>query len=420
MRSRNRSLLLRNAIFASHLPVYKPRPILSPCINDTMRNFVWQALLLISVKSSFASPIFTPRASLWSSKTAKVDLRDIQREHKRSGETAIEPASTPIPRLYEAAIGASGRTFALQFDTGSADLWVYDASMEPAVGSHHTFYSPGPSASLVQNAKWDISYGDGSYGVSGVVYLDTVTFGNISVTKQSIEVATSIHGSSIQQTPYDGIIGLNLGSNTISPAEPTFLDNVYGSLDSPVFTTKLTRSGEADGYYTFGYINQTVVGNETIHYANIVDTTVGYWAFNSSLAIIGGHTVPLPANVAFADTGTAYICVSYNEAYYSLIEGANCNANIPFSPCIYPANVELPPITMYIGDYGITLTDADLNWGSAASYGYEGYNIGSLQPRIKGIPYDIFGVPLLVNVYAVYNFTKGQEKLGVVPRARGI
>ncbi|KAJ1300397.1 hypothetical protein OPQ81_005216 [Rhizoctonia solani] len=72
-------------------------------------------------------------------------------------------------------IGTPGQSFLIDFDTGSADLWVPSSSCTSSGYSPHKKYSPSSSSTSVQKTgTFSIQYGDGSTA-SGPIYADTVT-----------------------------------------------------------------------------------------------------------------------------------------------------------------------------------------------------------------------------------------------------
>ena len=106
-----------------------------------------------------------------------------------------------------------------------------------------------------------VSYGSGSF--SGTEYTDTVTLGSLTVTKQSIGVASRSTGFS----PYDGILGIgptDLTEGTVSGVSsvPTFTDNLYSQGTIPVDSVAVsfeptTTSSVTNGELTFGGVDSS-------------------------------------------------------------------------------------------------------------------------------------------------------------------
>ena len=69
------------------------------------------------------------------------------------------------------SIGTPPRTFTINFDTGSSDLWVPAASCSSCTA--HSLYDPASSStSQAQVGNFSIGYGDGS-NASGPIFTDT-------------------------------------------------------------------------------------------------------------------------------------------------------------------------------------------------------------------------------------------------------
>lgn len=123
------------------------------------------------------------------------------------GSVTASPADS-YDSEYLCPVDIGGQTVHLDFDTGSADLWVFSTSLPSSDQNGHSVYSPSKSSTYKKKSgyKWDISYGDGS-SASGTVGTDDVTVGGTKVTGQAVELATKI-SSEFKQDKSDGLLGL--------------------------------------------------------------------------------------------------------------------------------------------------------------------------------------------------------------------
>lgn len=152
-----------------------------------------------------------------------------------TGTVAAKPAESGAE--YISPISVGGQSLNMDFDTGSADLWVFSTSLSSSeIGSHAT-YDPSKSSTFkkLDGYTFSISYGDGS-GASGTVGTDTVDIGGATVTSQAVELATSVSSAFVQDANSDGLVGLAFSSlNSVKPkTQNTFYQNIMSSLEQPV------------------------------------------------------------------------------------------------------------------------------------------------------------------------------------------
>ena len=173
----------------------------------------------------------------------------------------------------------------LDFDTGSADLWVFSTELPSSESSGQTLYDPSQSSTAqeLQGETWNITYGDGSSS-SGNVYTDTVTIGGLSVPGQAVELAEQVSAQFVQDTANDGLLGLAFSSiNTVMPdQQTTFFDTAIseGLLAANVFTADL-QAGKP-GSYDFGFIDSSKYSG-SITYAGeltLLFCSVGTYEYN--------------------------------------------------------------------------------------------------------------------------------------------
>ncbi|KAF5582253.1 endothiapepsin precursor [Fusarium pseudocircinatum] len=271
-----------------------------------------------------------------------------------------KPIENNAEWLTPVQIGNPPRTFQMDLDTGSSDLWVYGSKVATAGGSSNRYNaSSSKTCEEMAGAKWSIEYGDGS-GASGHVVKDTVSIGGLSVEAQAVQVADKVDESFATQQELDGLLGLGFSSiNTVTPKkQKTFFDNAKTEHDTGVFTADLKH--DAPGTYTFGVINKTAYEGDITY--TTVDSSTGMWAFTSTGYAVGKGNVTKTAITAIADTGTSlmFLPEAVNKAYYSQISGAKIDATA--GGYVFPCDTKMPDFTFYVGESGITVPGAYMNF----------------------------------------------------------
>ncbi|SCV47239.1 probable endothiapepsin precursor [Fusarium fujikuroi] len=277
-----------------------------------------------------------------------------------TGTVANKPIENNAEWLTPVQIGNPPRTFQMDLDTGSSDLWVYGSKVATAGGSSNRYNASNSKAcEEMAGAKWTIEYGDGS-GASGHVVKDTVSIGGLSVEAQAVQVADKVHESFAQQEELDGLLGLGFSSiNTVTPKkQKTFFDNAKTEHGAGVFTADLKH--DAPGTYTFGVINKTAYEGDITY--TTVDSSTGMWTFTSTGYAVGKGNVTKTPIAAIADTGTSlmFLPEAVNKAYYAQIDGAKIDATA--GGYVFPCDTKMPDFTFYVGETGITVPGAYMNF----------------------------------------------------------
>ncbi|KAF2032652.1 acid protease [Setomelanomma holmii] len=256
--------------------------------------------------------------------------------------------------LFLSPVSIGGQTLNLDFDSGSSDLWVFSTELPAQSIGQHTAFDAKKSTTFKQvtGSQFKISYGDGS-GAAGIVGTDAVTIGGVTVQNQTVELATAVSQSFVQDTNTDGLVGLAFSKlNTVNdgtkktPAK-TFLDNAMSQLSEPLFTADLDPDGT--GVYEFGKIDTTKFEGQMAWIP--VKAETGFWQFPSTKFAIGDKVFSNPqGSDAIADTGTSLLLVDQQvaEAYYSQVKGAQNNAQV--GGFVYPCSATLPDMSVAIGD----------------------------------------------------------------------
>jgi len=332
--------------------------------------------------------------------------------------------------LAEVEIGTPPQKLKLDFDTGSADLWVWSTLLPSSIksqgASSHAIFDSTKSSTFkkTKGSTWKIQYGDNS-SASGIVGTDNINLGGLVVENQAIELAETLSDQFVQSTG-DGLLGLAWGSiNTVSPkAVATPVDNMITQEDIPkeaeLFTAYLgswrdaNEPDKGESFYTFGYIDQDVLqaAGVTEPYYVPVDNSQGFWSFESASATVNGKTITRSGNTAIADTGTTLALVddATCEAIYDAIPGSKFDKTQ--QGYIFPSDTtadNLPVVTFAVGDKQFTVQKEDLGFADAGN----GMVYGGIQSR-GDMTFDILGDTFLKGIYAI--FDQGNTRFGAVQR----
>lgn len=286
--------------------------------------------------------------------------------------------------------------------------WVFSTDMPSSQASGHTAFNPSKSSSwsALSGYTWQISYGDSSTA-SGTVGTDIVNIGGATVTKQAVELATQVSSSFTQDTANDGLVGLGFSIiNTVQPQQQkTWLENIQGQLEQPVFTADLGANT-----YEFGTIDSSKYTGD-VHFTTI-DSSMGFWQFSSPSYSVGGKTSACSTcDPAIADTGTSLIIMDDDivTAYYQQVSGASLDQTQ--GGYVFPCGTILPQFGIAIGsDFVATVEGTDMSYAEVS----QGTCLGALQPN-GGNGIQILGDAFLKNYFAV--FDAGNKSFGVAAKA---
>ncbi|KAI0206854.1 eukaryotic aspartyl protease [Astrocystis sublimbata] len=345
----------------------------------------------------------------------------------KHGEVIAEDSQNDTLYLCKVNIGTPPQTLMLDFDTGSADLWVFSNALASGEEKDHNVFDPKASSTWgpMPGKTWKIEYGDGS-NASGECGKDTLALGGLSVEKQTIEIAKKLSDQFVSSTG-DGLLGLAFSKiNTVQDsgkADPqaTPVENMMKQGDIPkeaaLFTSAFYSSRDnatSKSFYTFGYIDQDLVekSEHEIHWVDI-DNSNGFWSFPSESVSINGKSFPTDLNTAIADTGTTLALMADDivDALYAAIPGATYDwANQGY---IFPKDVtlkSLPNFKVAVGKKQFQIQQEDLAFAPTD----DGQSwFGGVQSR-GNLPFDILGDTFLKSVYAIWD--QGNTRFGVVPK----
>ena len=262
----------------------------------------------------------------------------------------------------EIGLGTPSQNFAVDFDTGSSDLWVPSASCDETCDSFQEWRKYDSSKSSTYEPAttnkslnaFHAQYADGEVA-TGVHAKDVLQLGDsLTINDQIFAQITTL--SNFQScASEEGIFGL--GFSFISSHNfPTPINNLINRLRHPIFSLYLdptddypeeTKSGESKAHgsghavtshseLVFGGVNQK-------HYEGCItwhdlgqfqdtysgDTFVGYWDFKLDAVEVGGTQMP-SSTLAIVDSGSTYV-VGPSEAVGQIaqINGADCFESVP-------------------------------------------------------------------------------------------
>ncbi|KAF5012275.1 hypothetical protein FDECE_1656 [Fusarium decemcellulare] len=357
-----------------------------------------------------------------------------QRKRAATGSAVTLPVQNDAEWLTPVQIGNPPKTFQMDFDTGSSDLWVYGEKAAAAGGGQTQFVAKESNTSKqLDGASFQIQYGDGS-AAAGHVVKDQVSIGGLAV-NQAVEVADEVTDSFLQQQDLDGLVGLAFSSiNTVQPEkQKTYFASANAEHGTTLFTADLQQ--DAAGTYNFGFINMSAFTGK-IAYTD-VDSSSGLWTFTSSGFAVGNSSMSKTPLTGIADTGTSLLFLPGQvvEAYYSQVQGAQLNQQA--GGVVFPCDAQMPDFTFGVGNAGITIPGSFMNFapiqgqaasgfGKRAGKGNFGPNTVSIEAQASGMCFgglqssdsagiNIFGDIALKAAFVV--FDGGNSRIGFAKKA---
>ncbi|GMS92496.1 hypothetical protein PENTCL1PPCAC_14671, partial [Pristionchus entomophagus] len=252
-------------------------------------------------------------------------------------------------------IGTPGQAFEVVLDTGSANLWVPDATcaggaLDPCA-KKHKFDATKSSTYASNGQKWTIEYGTGS--ARGFLGQDTVRFGTdnsaLTVPKCTFGQATSI-AAFFKNDVIDGILGLAFQSIAVDNVKPPFIEAIDQKLvDLPLFTVWLEHEGRQEnvpgGLYTYGAVDNTNCG-PVIAYQTLSSATE--FLFKLTSVSLGSYTNNKGWTV-ISDTGTSLISAPA-DVVEKVASAANAKLDKTTGLYMLPScDTEIPDLKLTIG-----------------------------------------------------------------------
>ncbi|KAI0090411.1 acid protease [Irpex rosettiformis] len=314
-----------------------------------------------------------------------------------------EPLQDDDGSLWEGAIsvGTPAKTYTVQMDTGSSDLFLPGPTCRSSCSGHKT-YDPSSSSTAVDRRKsFSLAYGGGDT-VQGAQYLDTVGIAGLTASSQTLGAASEYsEGFSADYFPPDGLLGMAYQSISDYNAPPLFQTLVaQKQVSQSVFAFKLSQSGST---LTLGGADSSKYTG-SITYAPV--TTKGYWQVTLDAVSVNGNSAVGPLQ-SVIDTGTTLIIgdASHVKAFYSKISGSK-DASSTVGPGYYtfPCS-STPQVSFTFAGQAFKIDPKLFNLGrvSLGSNQCVGGVVGS-----QSLPFWVVGDTFLQNVYSVYDLSQNR------------
>ncbi|KZT51973.1 acid protease [Calocera cornea HHB12733] len=298
------------------------------------------------------------------------------------------------------SLGTPAQQLTVDFDTGSADLWVPTVCVNCDGDLPETYFHTEQSSTYQQTERpFEITYGSGE--VAGTIAKDTAELSGLRVTSQTLG-AVNVVSQQFTNDPSSGILGLAFQGIAQTQAPP-IVQQLHQALDQPLFAFFLSRQ-------TQGAV-LTIGSTDTSHYSGDITytsvTTESYWEVQSTGSVVNGKTVGQGFKAAI-DTGTTliYIPTSAATALYAAIPGARSDPDEGSGMYAYPCASNPSVGFSFAGSPNVYTVDLrDFNLGPASEQDMcVGGVIGMDITDTNDEPLAIIGDEFLKSWYSVYSF----------------
>lgn len=263
--------------------------------------------------------------------------------------------------------------------------------------------------------KVSVTYGSGSF--SGTEYTDTVSFGGLTVSSQSIGSASTSSGFD----GVDGIFGLgpvDLTEDTVSSTNtvPTFMDNLksQGSISTEVLGVSFrpesgSDTDDANGELTLGGVDTSKYTGTLTYFSKLASGTASeYWGISVASFSYGTKTLGSSAS-GIVDTGTTLIYIP-SAAYSAFLSAAGGKTDSSSGLAVFTTE-PTSDFSITFGSTSYALTPSQYLIPTA-QYSYYGLSSGKYYSWIadggsSGLT-TIIGQKFLENYYAVFDTTNSR------------
>jgi len=279
-------------------------------------------------------------------------------------------------------ITLSGKTFKVDFDSGSADL----------------IFFPGGSDTVLTDAEdtgqtYSISYGDGSSS-SGDVYSATLKIAGLTLDDQLFGFPSDNSGSSSDDGP--PLLGLGQSALSVTGATPV-VSALFsqGSISQNTFGVALTETGAVldigtpnSKIYTGSFTSSDVSGDD------------GFWRIKFTGISVGGSET-VKSITGIVDTGTTLLYVG-TTSFKDIANAVGGEVDESEGVINISCDADVPDISIKVDGASFTLSSNSLIFDNGDDSCILGIADGGASE--SGDLENIFGDVFLSNVYALFNY----------------
>ncbi|KAH7922358.1 Asp-domain-containing protein [Leucogyrophana mollusca] len=329
-------------------------------------------------------------------------LAAVGTEKRGSGGDPLTDASSEL-WYGQISVGTPAKTFTVDFDTGSSDLFLPGPNCGTTCGGHATYTPKSSSTAKDLSKTFSLAYGDGST-VKGEQWTDTVSIAGLKATKQTVGAATQYSsGFESKQFPADGLMGMGFKSISVYNANPLFQTLVAeGKTTKPEFAFKLAKDGSE--LYIGGVNPKMYTGDFT--YVDV--SKEGYWQVPLD-AVSGKGKDVLTQLDSIIDSGTTLIVgdTSSVAQFYEAIGGTDASSSVGAGYYTFPCD-NVPKVSLTFGGKAFPISADTFNIGTVSAG--SSTCVGGIVGQDMGMPFWIVGDVFMANVYTAFDV--GNSRVG--------
>jgi len=319
-----------------------------------------------------------------------------------AGSVTVPLINGQVLWFGEIEVGTPGKTFQVEFDTGSSDLFLPSSKCRSNCKGHELYDPSASSTSKDLGKRFTLGFGDGSTA-KGTEYSDVVNVAGLTAYGQTLGAATQYSsGLNVSAFKPDGMMGMGFQSISKFNASPVFQTLVSGgAVKSSVFGFKFNTSGSE--LYLGGVNNKLFTGDFT--WVSLINK--GYWYASFKSISVDGNTVVGNTEAIF-DTGTTLIVGDKHgiSKLFAPILGAQSAPQ--YGPGLYtiPCNFNTP-ISIDVGGMDIAISPASFNHGRVSD---NTCIAGAAASQALSGNFWILGDVFLQNIYSAWDV--GNARIG--------